>query len=804
MTSPPLTVDFVRRWDTTKVQDWLKENKLSKYTKVFKVCFMCLKSYLHCTLSLENDITGEILLELNHKFLKELNISSVGDRVRVLVAIKNLRTSLFLSSSTSSTHSLPSQTPVSPHSPLFSPTRQKGSVTPENGMLSSHNNSKESLAPPTPGKDWKFSLSRGLFGMVEATPVNTTENKENSSSLESSQSSMKRSESGIMAMDFVKQHCLKVTGEDDQTRIVNIQHFTDAKSVIEKILQKFNIQDDPDVYCIFVTSSQQGAAHALTDEELIAICRDSERVEREKLILRKKHLPFTSQSGSHKGRQKVAKLENFFGERVPEPPPPKTRNTTQTKLKNFFGERPPSELISSNLAEFFPKNKIEKWEQRKSRSIRKRNANSMISSVSTNVSESSEADFSADYFNSLQLSSSKNQSQSPSATSTISQSPSSTLQRRKPLPPSEPIPAPIAPPPTFLPPEPPTVTVQNSSTKPKPNIAPLKIVSPAGESSSSSSNASHLLSAKTTGSSTNLRSPSETDFANQSGSGSEPQSPTSPANPGIVKWMKGVMIGQGSFGSVFLGMNALSGELMAVKQVELAAENDNPGQERKKMMVEALQREISLLKDLDHPNIVRYLGSQIDETYLNIFLEYVPGGSVASQLVTWGPYEPALIKKYLKQVLLGLNYLHEREIIHRDIKGANILVDNKGSLKISDFGISKKVENEIMSLGPSQSQGLQGSVYWMAPEVVKQMRYTRKSDIWSLGCLVLEMYTATHPWPNCGQVEAIFKIGSYCVPEIPQNIGDDAKEFLDKTFQLEYLDRPSAEALLMHPFLTGV
>ena len=85
--------------------------------------------------------------------------------------------------------------------------------------------------------------------------------------------------------------------------------------------------------------------------------------------------------------------------------------------------------------------------------------------------------------------------------------------------------------------------------------------------------------------------------------------------------------------------------------------------------------------------------SSIEDDHLNIFLEYVPGGSVTSVLRNYGAFEEPLTRNWVRQILLGLNYLHERDIIHRDIKGANMLVDNKGGIKISDFGISKKLDD---------------------------------------------------------------------------------------------------------------
>ena len=141
-------------------------------------------------------------------------------------------------------------------------------------------------------------------------------------------------------------------------------------------------------------------------------------------------------------------------------------------------------------------------------------------------------------------------------------------------------------------------------------------------------------------------------------------------------------------------MDAMNGLLMAVKQVELPT-GSGPNEQRKKSMLDALEREIDLLKDLQHENIVQYLDSSIDDRHLNIFLEYVPGGSVTALLRSYGAFEEALCRHFVRQILQGLNYLHERDIIHRDIKGANILVDNKGGIKISDFGISKKVEDSM-------------------------------------------------------------------------------------------------------------
>lgn len=273
------------------------------------------------------------------------------------------------------------------------------------------------------------------------------------------------------------------------------------------------------------------------------------------------------------------------------------------------------------------------------------------------------------------------------------------------------------------------------------------------------------------------------------------------------KWMKGALIGQGSFGSVYLALHAITGELLAVKQVEAPSANaNNPNDAKKKSMIDALKREIGLLRDLQHPNIVQYLGCSSSETgHLNIFLEYVPGGSVQTMLNSYGALKEPLVRSFVKQIVTGLAYLHGRDIIHRDIKGANILVDNKGGIKISDFGISKKVEatNLLSASGSNKNRpSLQGSVFWMAPEVVKQTSYTRKADIWSLGCLVIEMMTGNHPFPDCSQLQAIFKIGGgKATPTIPDDSSAYARAFLQSTFEMDHTKRPSAEELLLTQFL---
>ncbi|KAJ8766274.1 hypothetical protein K2173_022333 [Erythroxylum novogranatense] len=267
-----------------------------------------------------------------------------------------------------------------------------------------------------------------------------------------------------------------------------------------------------------------------------------------------------------------------------------------------------------------------------------------------------------------------------------------------------------------------------------------------------------------------------------------------------IRWRKGELIGSGAFGRVYMGMNLDSGELLAVKQVLIAA--NSASKEKTQAHIRELEEEVKLLKNLSHPNIVRYLGTVREDDSLNILLEFVPGGSISSLLGKFGSFPESVIRMYTKQLLLGLEYLHKYGIMHRDIKGANILVDNKGCIKLADFGASKKVV-ELATINGAKS--MKGTPYWMAPEVILQTGHSFSADIWSVGCTVIEMATGKPPWSQQYQeVAALFHIGTTkSHPPIPEHLSTEAKDFLLKCLQKEPNFRPSASDLLQHPFVTG-
>ncbi|KAH7157124.1 hypothetical protein EDB81DRAFT_717775 [Dactylonectria macrodidyma] len=285
-----------------------------------------------------------------------------------------------------------------------------------------------------------------------------------------------------------------------------------------------------------------------------------------------------------------------------------------------------------------------------------------------------------------------------------------------------------------------------------------------------------------------------------------PQIPqdTIPKRQTTFRWFKGQLIGKGTYGRVYLGMNATTGEFLAVKEVEVNPKAAGGDKSKMKELVAGLDQEIDTMQHLDHVNIVQYLGCERKETSISIFLEYISGGSIGSCLRKHGKFEESIVASLTRQTLSGLAYLHREGILHRDLKADNILLDVDGTCKISDFGISKKTDNIY---GNDKTNNMQGSVFWMAPEVIRSQGegYSAKVDIWSLGCVVLEMFAGKRPWAKEEAVGAIYKIANGETPPIPEDIqgtlGPLAVAFMMDCFQVNPFDRPTADVLLsQHPF----
>ncbi|KAK3025229.1 hypothetical protein RJ639_044577, partial [Escallonia herrerae] len=263
------------------------------------------------------------------------------------------------------------------------------------------------------------------------------------------------------------------------------------------------------------------------------------------------------------------------------------------------------------------------------------------------------------------------------------------------------------------------------------------------------------------------------------------------------QWQKGKLIGHGTYGRVYVAINRNTGASCAMKEVDII-----PDDSKSTECIKQLEQEIKVLQNLEHPNIVQYYGSEVVEDRFCIYLEYVHPGSINNYVREHcKAVTECVVRNFTRHIVSGLAYLHSTKTVHRDIKGANLLVDASGVVKLADFGLAKHLT------GLSTDFSLKGSPHWMAPEVLQAvMRRDADSehafavDIWSLGCTVIEMLTGKPPWGEISGVQAMFSVLNKS-PPIPETLSSEGKDFLRGCFQRNPADRPTAVMLLGHPFL---
>ncbi|KAF9183352.1 Suppressor of Sensor Kinase (SLN1) [Haplosporangium sp. Z 767] len=278
-----------------------------------------------------------------------------------------------------------------------------------------------------------------------------------------------------------------------------------------------------------------------------------------------------------------------------------------------------------------------------------------------------------------------------------------------------------------------------------------------------------------------------------------------------IRWQMAKYIGSGTFGTVYLGTNSDTGELIAVKEIRF--------QNASMSLVNSIRDEMKVMKMMHHPNIVRYDNIEVHRHKVFIFMEYCQGGSLADLLEHGRIEDEKVIKFYTHQMLKGLAYLHDMNVVHRDVKPDNILLDHHGNIKFVDFGAAKILAKnqrtrthgrsaaESINVGVG-ANSLNGTPMYMAPEVIKNGEKGRKGsmDIWSLGCCVLEMATGRRPWAHLDNEWAVMYHVATSHPPLPDPSQMSAKgiAFLKRCFTRSSRDRPSALELLRDEWLRGV
>ncbi|KAG5472527.1 hypothetical protein LSCM1_03928 [Leishmania martiniquensis] len=257
----------------------------------------------------------------------------------------------------------------------------------------------------------------------------------------------------------------------------------------------------------------------------------------------------------------------------------------------------------------------------------------------------------------------------------------------------------------------------------------------------------------------------------------------------------GPALGKGSYGTVHLGI-LTNGKLVAVKYVNVVSESPEA--------LASVEAEVNMLRELSHPNIIRYFGAHTIQDTMLVFMEFAVGGSLTSIVRKFTHLTEPVMQLYTFQILKGLQYLHDKGVVHRDIKGENILIDGYGVAKLADFGCSKSLAN-IANAGQVGCGTLVGSPFWMAPEVIRSEAYGTKADIWSVGCTVVEMLNGGEPpWREefDNVYSAMFYVGSTNdIPQIPEETSETCRDFLFLCFERDVMKRASADELLQHPWL---
>ena len=259
------------------------------------------------------------------------------------------------------------------------------------------------------------------------------------------------------------------------------------------------------------------------------------------------------------------------------------------------------------------------------------------------------------------------------------------------------------------------------------------------------------------------------------------------------KYIKLGHLGKGTFGEVFQGMDNETGEVVAIKEMPSTG-------------AEMLRKEFELLQGLSHPHVVVVHGFEIHGQKARLYLEWVANGSLDAMRQRCGTIPEARLKVYARQLLEGLKFLHDNNVLHRDIKPQNILVDHQGRLKLTDFGLSR----HLSSINPTTRPC--GTPHYMAPETVSKGKFGVGSDIWALAATLAELFTGELPWTHLNvekrenNYALMFHIGQLAGqrghhPHIPSDLSDAAKDFFLTCFAPDPQDRTTCDQLLAHPWL---
>jgi len=264
-------------------------------------------------------------------------------------------------------------------------------------------------------------------------------------------------------------------------------------------------------------------------------------------------------------------------------------------------------------------------------------------------------------------------------------------------------------------------------------------------------------------------------------------------------------IGEGSFANVYLEQDEYSKQLYATKIIN--EQKLNPKEKK------YLQNEIEILSKINHQNIIKLYNDIESQNYKLLVMEYCNGGSLHKNLYDYinkygHPFPEKLVQRLMKKILTGVNFLHQKGIIHRDLKLGNILVKYENEFDKNIYSAEIKIIDFNCSYiyGTSKPKTIVGTPQYMAPSIIQNMftthYYDEKIDIWSLGIVCYEMLFGKALFSNMNANEIKNNI-LLCNFKIPKTISVQARTFLLSMLKKDGINRLSASQLLNHPFIIG-
>eukprot|EP00668_Euglena_longa_P033184 GGOE01042715.1.p1 GENE.GGOE01042715.1~~GGOE01042715.1.p1 ORF type:complete len:780 (+),score=184.56 GGOE01042715.1:55-2394(+) len=256
---------------------------------------------------------------------------------------------------------------------------------------------------------------------------------------------------------------------------------------------------------------------------------------------------------------------------------------------------------------------------------------------------------------------------------------------------------------------------------------------------------------------------------------------------------RGIPIGMGGCATVYLGMNAQTGELIAIKEFKRSWLTEAE--------VDGLLQEYELFASFNHPHLVKQYAFEFTEGKCSIYMQYIPGGAISSVIAQFKHLHEGIIRAYTRQLLAGLEFLHAHSIVHRDVKPSNLLVDVDGTIKLADFGLARLMTDSELA----RTASFKGSPPYMSPEACQGF-VSYALDIWAVGCTVLEMASGAPPWQELEGMEPlalIWKLGLEQRPPSFEGVRMTSllHEFLARCFVVDQAQRPGCRDLLEDPFI---